>query len=169
MAANQLPDTTEFRQCFFNLFHEDNGDQLNQDMNAMYRSFNQTMYYLRALRRLDHVIEATSDYMLSEDCRTAIMKMTHCAGCAGQPSSPCDTLCLNVIRGCLVDLSDMFGPFEEFSGALIELHRSISQADGLHYLWAQMNFLHTYFFRTVSDTLRDAVSIEEKVRRGVHY
>ena len=161
--ADQLPNTDEFIQCFFNLFLEDNKQVLSLHLNAMLRSYNQTMYYLRALKRLDSVIVATVDYVLNDRCQSSIMKMTHCANCAGYSESPCNDLCLNVMRGCLVDLSDMFTPLERFSEALIKLENTISERNGLYYLWGQMNMLHSYFFMMVSETFGQAIEIETKV------
>lgn len=162
--ADLLPNTDMFIKCFFNMFLEDNKEVLGIHLNAMLRSYNQTMYYLRALKRLDSVIEATVDYVLKDSCQASIMKSTHCANCAGYSVSPCNGMCLNVMRGCLVDLSDMFGPLERFSEALIKLENSISERNGLYYLWAQFNLLHTYFFMMVSDTFSEALTIETKVR-----
>lgn len=122
------------------------------------------MYYLRALKRLDSVIEAIVDFALKDQCESSIMKMTHCANCAGYSADTCNDLCLNVMRGCLVDLSDMFGPLEQFSEALVRLESSISTRNGLHYFWGQMNILHTYFFERVTDTFNNALSIEAEVR-----
>ena len=47
------------------------------------RSYNRTMYYFRALRTADAILESLLTLRLTHSCTTTIMKMSHCAQCAG--------------------------------------------------------------------------------------
>ena len=164
---SQLPQTAEFKQCFFQyVFLSDNSEMLSVNLNGFLRTYNQTMRYLRALKTLDKVIVNAVDYVLSSTCKESIMKMTHCGSCAGYVSPTCGGLCLNVFRGCMVDLADLFEPLEEFSSALIAMQKSVTTVNGLYYLWGQLSNVERLFFELVWDTYQAAPSIEPKV--GVH-
>lgn len=161
--ANQLPSSSAFRQCFYQVFLENKGDTLATELKAFQRSFNRTMRYLRALRSLDRVILSTVEYLLRPECQASIMKMTHCSSCAGVVAPTCDGLCLNVMRGCLVDLSDLFQSLDNFSAALVELQSAISSRNELYYFWSQLDLFQSNLFILISDTVVAGVSIEQDV------
>ncbi len=162
-SANQLPDTEAFHECFYHVFLDRKGSDLASQLNGFQRSFNRTMRYLRALRSLDGVILSTVDYLLRPECQASIMKMTHCSSCAGFVAPTCDGMCLNVMRGCLVDLSDMFESLDNFSVALLDLHSSFTIQNKLHYFWAQLDLLASNFFILIGDTSGEVTSIEQEV------
>ena len=165
--SNELPSTEAFRQCFYqHVFLSENSEMISVNLNGFLRTYNRTMRYLRALKALDKVIVNAVDYVLSSTCKESIMKMTHCGSCAGYVSPTCGGLCLNVFRGCLVDLSDLFEPLEEFSSALIAMQKSVTTVNGLYYLWGQLSNVERLFFVLVWDTYQAAPTIETKV--GVH-
>lgn len=162
-STNRLPETPAFHECFYELFVEDKGEAILIQLNGFLRSFNQTMRYLKALRTLDRVILSTVDYFLRPECQASIMKMTHCSSCAGFVAPMCDGLCLNVMRGCLVDLSDMFESLDNFSVALVDLHESISSRNGLFFFWSQFDLLMSNFFTLITDTIGGSFFFEQKV------
>ncbi len=161
--ADQLPSTDAFRNCFYQIFLDRKGEEVSNTLRGFLRSYNQTMRYMRALRSLDRVIVSTVDLLLGQECQDSIMKMTHCASCAGYVAPTCDGLCLNVMRGCMVDLSDMFEALDNYSDALVRLHSSITRVNGLHYFFSQMDLLASNFFLLVGDTAGSARAIEQIV------
>ncbi len=161
--ASELPNTDAFRNCFYQVFIDRKGETVSNHLRGFLRSYNRTMRYMRALKSMDRVIVSTVDLLLGQECQNSIMKMTHCASCAGFVAPTCDGLCLNVVRGCMVDLSDMFESLNNFSDALVRMHSSITSANGLHYFFSQMDFLASNFFFLVGDTAASVRSIEETV------
>ena len=160
---NDLPDTPEFRSCFFDYFVELRGDAIYNKLNGFLRAYNLTMRYIRALRLLDSVIEEVMDMTLTSQCQDAIMKMTHCSQCAGYNGDllPCRGLCLNSLRGCLVDLVDLVEPVKEFTAAIVNLNKLMNDTFNP---WDQITLLNSYFFQTVSYTRLEITNINQNVR-----
>lgn len=111
---------------------------------------------------LENVIEGVLDLPLSDQCQSAIMKMTHCSQCAGYSSSllPCQGLCLNSLRGCLIDLADLVGPVRDFTAALVRLKDNL---DSRYDPWVQITLLNPHFLGIVTGTQRDFQDINENV------
>jgi len=159
-AAN-LPNTDAFRTCFYDYFLELKGEQVATWYKGFTRSFNRTMYYFRALRTADAVLESLLSHRLTNSCRTALMKMSHCAQCAGYESTTyCQGMCVNSLRGCLIDLGDLAGPFREFSDAVIRMRNSL---EDVYSPWDQFNILESNFFTMVTTSFQQASNIAEGV------
>ncbi len=120
--AASLPNTAAFRECFYNFFLDENHKKLDTYYQAFTRSFNRTMHYLRALRTADSVLLEVLGQRFSPQCKDSLMKMTYCSECARYSSPvPCYDYCMNTMRGCLVNLSDLAGPFHEFADAVVPM------------------------------------------------
>ena len=160
--AQNLPNTEAFRNCFYNYFLELRGEQVATWYKGFTRSYNRTMYYFRALRTADAVLESLLTQRLTNSCRTAIMKMSHCAQCAGYEMSTthCQGMCLNSLRGCLVDLADLAGPFKEFSDAVVRMKTSL---EDVYSPWVQFNILESHFFSMVSTSFSQATDVAQGV------
>ena len=118
----ELLKSAAYRTCFYDNFVNLYSSELS--ITYSFRHFtnilNRTMHYMRALYISDHIIESVLSQGLTTQCRNAILKMTHCSQCAGHSSpASCSGLCLNTMRGCLVDLSDLAEPFRQFTQAVI--------------------------------------------------
>ena len=112
---------------------------------------------------VEKVIEGILDLPLTEQCQNALMKMTYCSQCAGYDSVellPCQGLCLNSLRGCLVDFADLEGPIREFTDALTNLNSHLTEP---YSPWVQITQLDPYFFGIVTATQTDYATINENV------
>ena len=159
--SRNLPNTEAFRSCFYDYFLELKGDMIANYYRGFTRSYNRTMYYLRAVRTADSILASLLEYQLNKPCRDSLMKMSHCASCSGyNDSARCQGMCLNTLRGCLVDLSDLVAPFREFSDAVVAMKESL---ENQYSLWNQLDLLQSNFFRMVSSTFSQASDIAEGV------
>lgn len=70
----------------------------------------------RALSRLlkiaGEVVNATEKATLTRECGRSLVRMQYCSHCRGLTLiRPCTGLCINVMRGCLVGVSELGGPW----------------------------------------------------------
>uniref|UniRef100_A0A4W5K7U5 Glypican 5b n=1 Tax=Hucho hucho TaxID=62062 RepID=A0A4W5K7U5_9TELE len=76
----------------------------------------------RALVMGAEVLNATERAGLARECGRALVRMQYCPHCRGLTLiRPCGGLCLNVMRGCLVGLSELDGPWRRYVALLQEL------------------------------------------------
>ena len=148
-----------YRSCFYDNFIDLYSSELGLTYNFRHFTyiFNQTMHYLRALYISDHVTESILSHGLTKQCRNAILKMTYCSQCAGYSSpATCSGLCLNTMRGCLVDLSDLVKPFQKFTQAVIWMKE---QLEPIIY---QFTLIHVHFLNVIHfvNIERQAISTE---------
>lgn len=124
--AKQL--TLEYRNC---LKHElsamqpkpfdDHTRKISKSLDA---ALSPVRSFIKALQLAMDSIETAEKFTLSESCLNALTRLTYCSQCAGYVSvQPCEGLCLNVLRGCLVELRGMEHHYSEFTNAL---HRAAS-------------------------------------------
>ena len=139
------PNTREFHDCLYRYFLEENGGNIYSYFQGLTRSFNRTLYYLRALSTGEEALSSVLDVQLTPQCALAVQRMTYCAQCAGYGSSalPCEGLCLNTIRGCFADLSDLREPFEEFVRAVVRMKEYLERevSPWVHIYQLQINFI----------------------------
>ena len=162
-ANNALPNTDAFRSCFYDYFLDLRGDAVYNQLNGLLRAYNLTMRFTRALKMVERVVEGILDLPLTEQCQNALMKMTYCSQCAGYSGSlqPCQGLCMNSLRGCLLDFADLVEPIKKVTEALVNMNRVLE----IHNPWVQITLLNPYFLTTVTETrvnyvdIRDGVSI----------
>ena len=127
--GNTVPNTLAFRQCFYlNLFFPENRERLNQRYRILLPRLNLLLRYLLALKTSDSVLERIMDHMLSPECGDALLRLTHCKECSGttSSSSSCTPFCQNVLRGCLVDLTEVGDVLQEFATQMDATKRKLN-------------------------------------------
>ncbi|XP_061593214.1 glypican-5-like [Cololabis saira] len=66
----------------------------------------------RLLRLAGDVVNATEKMTLSRECGRGLVKMQYCSHCRGLTLiRPCTGLCVNIMRGCLVGVSELGVPW----------------------------------------------------------
>ncbi|XP_072294868.1 glypican-5b [Eucyclogobius newberryi] len=66
----------------------------------------------RLLKLAGEVVNATEKAALSRECGRSLVKMQYCSHCRGLTLiQPCTGLCVNIMRGCLVGVSELGGPW----------------------------------------------------------
>ncbi|KAM9831826.1 LOW QUALITY PROTEIN: glypican-5-like [Neosynchiropus ocellatus] len=69
----------------------------------------------RLLRLAGEVVNATEKASLSRECVRGLVRMQYCSHCRGLTLiRPCTELCFNVMRGCLVGVSELATPWTSF-------------------------------------------------------
>ncbi|XP_057696921.1 glypican-5-like isoform X1 [Corythoichthys intestinalis] len=64
------------------------------------------------LRLAGDVVDATEKATLSRECGRGLVRMQYCSHCRGLTLiRPCTGLCVNVMRGCLVGISELAAPW----------------------------------------------------------
>ncbi|XP_041647651.1 glypican-5-like [Cheilinus undulatus] len=72
----------------------------------------------RLLRLAGEVVNATEKATLSRECGRGLVRMQYCSHCRGLTLiRPCTGLCVNIMRGCLVGVSELSAPW----GSLVVL------------------------------------------------
>ncbi|KAG7242307.1 hypothetical protein INR49_023983, partial [Caranx melampygus] len=72
----------------------------------------------RLLRLAGEVVNATEKATLSRECGRGLVRMHYCSHCRGLTLiRPCTGLCVNIMRGCLVGVSELGAPW----GSLVVL------------------------------------------------
>ncbi|XP_077440445.1 glypican-5-like isoform X2 [Vanacampus margaritifer] len=65
------------------------------------------------LRLAGDVVDATEKATLSRECGRGLVRMQYCSHCRGLTLiRPCTGLCVNVMRGCLVGISELAAPWK---------------------------------------------------------
>ena len=156
------PNTPEFDTCLYNYYISTNSEGIHTSFVALTRSFNRTLYYLRALDVAEELLDEVAVLDLTPQCKQSLMKMTYCAQCSGFPSSllACEGLCLNTLRGCLVDYSELYKPFMEFTRAAIHMKEYL---DNNVNLFTHISQLHVKFLDVIRNTQRSSRSINQDV------
>ncbi|XP_024269312.1 glypican-5-like [Oncorhynchus tshawytscha] len=78
------------------------------------------------------VLNATERAGLARECGRALVRMQYCPHCRGLTLiRPCGGLCLNVMRGCLVGLSELDGPWRRYVALLQELTGALAEGQDL--------------------------------------
>ncbi|XP_070688808.1 glypican-5-like [Pempheris klunzingeri] len=66
----------------------------------------------RLLRLAGEVVNATEKATLSRECGRGLVRMQYCSHCRGLTLiRPCTGLCVNIMRGCLVGVSELGAPW----------------------------------------------------------
>lgn len=160
--APTFENTAEVRQCFYSYFQREKGSEVHDWLNGFQRAYNLTMRYFRALRVVDRVVEAVvTRHHLSEQCKISLMKMVHCSHCAGYSGTTqsCNGLCLNTMRGCLLDLGDLVEPIQTFSQALAALKDRALTFNTFH----QIDLLNSNVFTLIDSTSGDLFGVLSSV------
>ena len=140
-------NSTQFQQCSYEFFVETNFQLVNTSYANFALSFDRLVLYLRALGASSTVLQSLPTSSAStKPCASALARISNCSTCLGTPGSvaPCDGLCTNVLRGCLVDLAELVGPFQEYAYALADFKNSLLRDFNP---WDQITLLQSTIFR----------------------
>ena len=109
LSTDSLTDPNS-RTCFYEYFVEVHGPTISNEYHRVEQRYNIFLRYLQALTTSNQVLKTVLNHALSPECQDSLLRMTHCARCAGVNDYsilPCKNLCLNVQRGCLVDIFEL--------------------------------------------------------------
>lgn len=108
------------------------------------------------------VINETLNYQLSEECYTNLVKLTYCPYCQGYIQlKPCSGYCLNVIRGCVSQLSQLDKPWNDYVTSLKHL------SDGMVGSYNLQNILTALADKRVLDAVTSAFNNSNNLKKRV--
>ena len=161
-----VPDTTTFRNCLKTNFYfvSNTREDVNQRIRTLEPRMNLLLRFLLALETSDSVLERIMDHVLSPECGDALLRLTHCKECSGttSSSSSCTPFCQNVLRGCLVDLTEVGDVLQEFATQMDALQNKILNRDDP---FEAIDGLTTEMFDIITAGRTAALSNLEMVRK----
>ncbi|XP_053121495.1 glypican-2 isoform X2 [Hemicordylus capensis] len=98
------------------------GDSPRQLQVQVTRAFLAARALVRGLATGRDVVAQAVQLSPSGECRRAHMRLAYCPLCRGTPAlKPCNSFCLNVMKGCLASTTEMDPEWERFLDALTQL------------------------------------------------
>ena len=125
------PDSIDAEQvaCFQNISSPYVADYTAEIVSNIQKFLLDYDVYIRSIQLASEVISVVKRHQFSSSCVTALTRMKHCAFCGGYIKfPPCLNLCLNTIRGCFADVSEIFDDFSNFSTSFKDLSRDIDSS-----------------------------------------
>ena len=119
-----VPTGDDFNNCFYDYFWNKNGNETLDESKKFGIRYNLYFKYLRGLKVAEDALALILSHGFSSDCMKELTQLRSCSLCAGMNVSYCPSHCVNVMRGCLVDI-------EEFSAAYVTYNRSLSSTYNL--------------------------------------
>ena len=154
------PDTREFKLCMYEYYLERSSEEIHTRFVALTRSFNRTLYYIRALNAAEELLNRVYELEFTPQCKQALAKLTFCAQCGGHSARPCAELCLNTLRGCLIDYADLYEPFRRFTLSAIRMKNYLNSNVNP---FTHLEQLRTKVFNVIHDTSSDSHNINRNV------
>uniref|UniRef100_A0A182VQ36 Glypican n=1 Tax=Anopheles minimus TaxID=112268 RepID=A0A182VQ36_9DIPT len=78
------------------------------------RSFVATRTYAQALASAAEAARNMINVRLTAECTAALTRMSTCNVCAGQTKKPCDSYCINVMKGCFPSYEEVSTEWDTF-------------------------------------------------------
>ena len=139
-------NSTQFQQCSYEFFVEIYSQFVNYYYTHLAISLDRLVLYLRALGVSSTVLRSLLSSTPSKPCVSALARISNCSSCLDVPGSvePCNGLCINVLRGCLVDLAELVGPFQEYVNTLVAFTNNLLQD---YNPWKQITLVQSTILR----------------------
>ena len=158
-------NSTQFQRCSYEFFVETNSQFVNASYSSFALSLDRLVLYMRALAASSTVLRSLpSGPAFSKPCAAALARISNCSSCLGAPGPenvtcgglcPCGGLCTNVLRGCLVDLAELVGPFQEYVDALASFKDSLLRD---YNPWNQITLVQSTVFKLITSTVASGFS-----------
>ena len=160
--TSQYPNNDNFNLCLYDYYVETTAENVHQWFVGFTRSFNRTLYYLRALNTAEKLLDTVTNLEFTPQCKQALLKSTHCAQCSGFSSDikPCRDLCVNTMRGCFMDYADIYEPFKKFTSAAIRMKEYLQLKVNV---FTHINQLTNKIFETINNIQPQGRVIHEEV------
>ncbi len=157
--------TLDTEQCLRDDIYEDiYGGQVRKWFDTFLDSYKLVMEIFRAIRVRDRVIESLFEMKFTDNCNASLFRMTYCARCRGHPVDypylPCRDLCLNTMRGCMVDTLYLVDSMDALTKAIRKLRQKLEIND-------VKTALFSSFFAMINDT--SSQSTKERVLDDVSF
>ncbi|XP_015519678.1 division abnormally delayed protein [Neodiprion pinetum] len=151
------------------------GDIPKQISQSVVKSLEATRVLIQALTLGKNVLDKTDGALFSSQtaqqtaCFEALQRMTYCSKCHGIASDirPCSALCINVIRGCLIEPASQFDM--AWSGYVESVERLVIAIDGRNNplglnVESAIRQLDTRISDAIMHAMENGPELKEKVR-----
>ena len=131
LSVDPLSDP-DSRACFYQYFIEVHGPVISNDYHRVEQRYNIFLRYLQALATSDQALESVLNHSFSPECQDSLLRMTHCAQCAGVSDSsilPCKNFCQNVQQGCLVDIYELGDAYKKLYAVMKDAEDVMNEYD----------------------------------------
>ena len=160
------PDTPEFRNCTYRYFLATQGPSVQSYYNVFSRPFDALLSYLLALNTSDVVLGSIGSPLFTRGCNVSLARMLACPYCAGYGGSglgaePCQGMCLNTFRGCLVDFAELAEPLSKFVSTMATFASALKTD---YSPWDQITLLENKFLIIMSNVYNGWPTINSQVR-----
>ena len=160
--TSQFPNNNDFNLCLYDYYVETSSENIHKWFVGFTRSFNRTLYYLRGLNTAEKLLDTIANTEFTPQCKQALLRSTFCAQCTGFESDikPCRGLCVNTMRGCLMDYADIYQPFKKFTSAAIRMKEYLEHRANV---FTQIDQLTNKVFEAITNIQSRGRSIHEEV------
>ncbi|UYV73276.1 GPC4 [Cordylochernes scorpioides] len=108
------------------------GDSPQKMTTEIRRAFIAMRTFVKSLREVRKVVKDMMEVAVFPECSRALMRMTYCPHCYGEPQlPPCPSYCMNVLRGCLAYHADLDPNWNLFVEAMVTLAFQLESAFNL--------------------------------------
>ena len=155
-----VPTGENYNNCFYDYFWNKKGNFTLDESKKFGIRYNLYFKYLRGIKVAENALASIMSHGFSSDCMKELTQLRSCSLCAGMSLSYCPSHCINVMRGCLVDI-------EEFSSAYTIYNQSLSSTyNQLVYYspFKALTILQTSFITFAQETQQGTVDIMNDVR-----
>lgn len=71
--------------------------------------------FVESIETAEEIMDTVKEHSFSTPCVFALMRLKYCAICSGHTEFPaCLSFCVNIFRGCLADVAELYDDFAEF-------------------------------------------------------
>ncbi|XP_023649870.2 glypican-6-like isoform X2 [Paramormyrops kingsleyae] len=128
------------------------------------RAFVAARTFTRGLELMPQVVAKVSTVSPTPGCIRASMKMLYCPSCSGQPTlRPCESYCLNVLRGCLAHQADLDSEWNLFLDAMMSLAERL---EGPFNFESVMDPIDVKISEAIMNMQENSLQVSQKVFQG---
>lgn len=126
------------------------------------RSFDVARSLLQALNLGVEVINTTEHMDFGPGCYNALVRLTYCAHCQRLIlAKPCGGFCLNVVHGCLAQVTELDRPWNKYVSALNRVTTGMADSSNIEKV---MNLLDTKISEAIMHAMEDGSEVTKKVK-----
>uniref|UniRef100_UPI00398F758B glypican-4-like n=1 Tax=Pristiophorus japonicus TaxID=55135 RepID=UPI00398F758B len=128
------------------------------------RAFIAARNFVEGLRVARDVVSKVSTVNPTTECANALLKMTYCSHCRGLLAvKPCNSYCLNVMKGCLANQADLDTEWNNFIDAMLMVAERL---DGPFNIESVMEPIDVKISDAIMNMQENSMQVSEKAFQG---
>ena len=149
-----------YQQCFYNYFITTKAVTVQTFYDRFEKSFRRFWYFMRSRKVIRDVVNGLIEYTstFTSSCQQSLLQAIDCARCSGYADiKVCHNLCMNTLRGCLVDFKEVGTAFATMYASLKSLERQMLSQFNPDHSFRSLQSGFVGFTTTVSTTHSDEI------------